>query len=318
MSDRAEPADDRRAGDPDVAASDRVVRFEAERDRLLGLAYRMLGSRVDAEDVVQDAWLRYDRQDVEPVNPAAWLTTVTTRLALDRLRSAAHRREAYVGPWLPEPVRTDVADALHGRAAENPADAVDRAASLTLGFLVVLDTLTPEDRAVFLLADVFGVPFPEVADVVGRSPEACRQAASRARRRLREAAPGPARPATDDRDLAARLAGALAAGDLDAILRLLAPDVVLVSDGGPNQRAARRPVLGADRVSRFLTKVTQGLAEADIELAEVNGREAVIARFGGLPFGVLSVEPAPDGRVAVVRLVLAPEKLAALDAGPLH
>jgi RNA polymerase sigma-70 factor (ECF subfamily) len=299
-----------------ASAAIRAERFQAERERLVGLAYRMLGSRAEAEDVVQDAWLRYDRQGAEPRNLAAWLTTVTSRLALDRLRSSTRRREAYVGPWLPEPVRTDIATATTSASGSaDPADVVDRAASLTLGFLVVLDTLSPEDRATFLLADVFGVPFAEVAEIVGRSPEACRQAASRARRRLRDAAP----PQGDaGQELATQLAAALAAGDVEATLRLLAPDVVLVSDGGPSQRAARRPVLGPDRVSRFLLKVTRGLEHAELERAEVNGRLSVIARFAGQPFAVLTADPSPDGRVAVVRLLLAPEKLASLDAEPLR
>ena len=327
-----------RPGSDGTEPSERRARtFTEERPRLIGLAYRMIGSRTDAEDVVQEAWLRYDGSEGEPDNPAAWLTTVTSRLALDRLKSAPVRRERYVGPWLPEPVRTQFGDdwtALlagddHGReqpvatpdpSAGDPAEAVDRSASLTLGFLVVLDTLPAEDRAVFLLADVFVVPFADIATIVGRSPEACRQAASRARRRIREAAP-PAHPGptTSDWDLAARLATAVSSGDLDGTLRLLAPDITLVSDGGPTRHAARRPVVGADKVARFLINLAARRPEGTtIELAEINSSPALISRPPGEAPIVWSMECGPDDRVSAFRMMLAPEKLAALDADALE
>jgi RNA polymerase sigma-70 factor, ECF subfamily len=301
----------------------RTDRFTAERARLVGLAYRMLGSRTDAEDVVQEAWLRYAAaaDADEPTNPAAWLTTVTSRLALDRLRSAPVRREQYVGPWLPEPVRTSFGDlGAEAVAGGDPADIVDRAASLTLGFLVVLDTLTPEDRTVFLLADVFAVPFAEIAEVVGRSPEACRQAASRARRRIRDAgAPQQGRADDANWDLAGRFAVAVGSGDLDATLALLAPDVTLVSDGGPSRHAARRPVVGADRVARFLVNVAAKRPEGTtVEMAEINSGPALISRAPGEAPVVWTMEAGPDGRIAALRMVLAPEKLVALDADALQ
>jgi len=295
----------------------RAIRFTEERPRLLGLAYRMLGSRSDAEDVVQEAWIRYAGTADEPDNPAAWLTTVTSRLALDRLRSAPARRERYVGPWLPEPVRTRYGSGSGAGSdgGADPAEVVDRAATLTLGFLVVLDTLSPEDRAVFLLADVFAVPFGEIAEIVGRSPEACRQAASRARRRIREA--GPPREGTADDanwDLAGRFAAAVVGGDLDAAMALLAPDVTLVSDGGPTRHAARRPVVGADRVARFLINVAaKQPADATVEMAEINNSPALISRTADEPPVVMTVEAGHDGRIAAVHMVLAPEKLLALD-----
>lgn len=272
----------------------------------------MLGSRTDAEDVVQDAWLRYASVLEEPINPAARLTTVTSRLALDRMRSAPARRERYVGPWLPEPVRT--------RFGDDPAEAADRAATLTLGFLVVLDTLTPEDRAVFLLADVFAVPFAEIAEIVGRSPEACRQAASRARRRIREAdAPLDGRPSNSNWDLAGRLAVAVGGGDLEATLALLSPDVTLVSDGGPTRHAARRPVVGADKVARFLINVAAKRPDGTtLEMAEINSGPALITRSPGEAPVVWTMEAGPDGRLTALRMVLAPEKLVALDADALE
>ena len=164
--------------------------FEQERPRLLGLAYRMLGSIVDADDVVQDAWLRWQTVESEVIrSPEAWLTTATTRLALDRIRSHRRRREEYVGPWLPEPLVSEA----------GPEEAAELADSLTFGFLTVLDRLGPIERAVFLLADVFAVPFAEIADTVGKSEAACRQIASRARRRLRERS--NSRPVGADRQL---------------------------------------------------------------------------------------------------------------------
>ena len=325
---------------PAALAESRAKRFTEERPRLLGLAYRMIGSRVDAEDITQEAWLRYSglAPDAEPDNRAAWLTTVTSRLALDRLRSAAHRRERYVGPWLPEPIRThfgpDWEPATTGApeggsatgtgastdgAPGDPAEVVDRAATLTLGFLVVLDALSPEDRAVFLLADVFAVPFAEVAGIVGRSPEACRQAASRARRRLRQAGPPrPAGPTAADWDLAARFAAAVAESDLDATLRLLSPEVTLVSDGGADRHAARRPVVGAEKVARFLVNLSERRPDGmTIELAEMNASPALISRFPDQAPVVWVVETASDGRIGALRVVGAPEKVAALDADPL-
>jgi RNA polymerase sigma-70 factor (ECF subfamily) len=304
----------------------RADRFSDERPRLVGLAYRMLGSRTDAEDVVQEAWIRYAATSVEPDNPAAWLTTVTSRLALDRLRSAPVRRERYVGPWLPEPVRTRYGagsgsdEAGTGGDPDDPAEIVERAATLTLGFLVVLDTLSPEDRAVFLLSDVFAVPFAEIAGIVGRSPEACRQAASRARRRIREAGT-PLTGTADDAnwDLAGRFATAVVSGDLEATMALLSPEVTLVSDGGPTRHAARRPVVGADRVARFLVNVAAKQPEGTtVEMAEINNSPALISRTADEPPVVMTVEAGPDGRIAAVHMVLAPEKLVALDADALR
>ena len=185
---------------------------------------------------------------------------------------------------------------------------------------MVLDTLSPEDRAVFLLADVFAVPFAEIAEIVGRSPEACRQAASRARRRIREAG-APLQGRADDAnwDLAGRFAVAVGSGDLDATLALLAPDVTLVSDGGPTRHAARRPVVGADRVARFLVNVAAKRPEGTtVEMAEINSGPALITRAPGEAPVVWTMEAGPDGRIAALRMVLAPEKLVALDADALQ
>lgn len=217
--------------------------FAEERPRLLGLAYRIVAERADAEDVVQEAWLRWSRSDQGAIdNPQGWLTTVTTRLALDRLRALRRRREVYVGEWLPDPVSVE----------RSPVETAELAESLTLGFLVLLDRLGPVERAVFLLADVFGEPFSVISDAVGKSEAACRQIATRARRKLRNTdAEGVARgPASAE--LLGQLMAAVISGDEEQAVQLLAPDVVLVSDGGPSRRAARRPVVGTHRVLRLM------------------------------------------------------------------
>ena len=277
--------------------------FDAERPRLRALAYRMLGSMADADDVVQDAWLRWHRLGADGraavERPAAWLTTATSRLALDRLKSAQHQRETYVGPWLPEPVLTD----------DDPAASAELAESLTLGFLAVLERLGPVERAVFLLADVFGESFATIATVVGRSEEACRQIASRARRRVRDErrAVRP-EPANSDELINAFMA-ACAFGDVEQLRQVLIDDVVLVSDGGREVHAARRPVVGFHRVSRLLTSITKRLAaDVAIERHEVNGEPGLVFSRDGAVWLVMVFEQEAD-RIAAIRLVLNPEKL---------
>jgi RNA polymerase sigma-70 factor, ECF subfamily len=277
--------------------------FDAERPRLRALAYRMLGSMADADDVVQDAWLRWHRLGADGRSavdrPAAWLTTATSRLALDRLKSAQHQRETYVGPWLPEPVLTD----------DDPAASAELAESLTLGFLAVLERLGPVERAVFLLADVFGESFATIATVVGRSEEACRQIASRARRRVRDErrAVRP-EPANSDELINAFMA-ACAFGDVEQLRQVLIDDVVLVSDGGREVHAARRPVVGFHRVSRLLTSITKRLAaDVAIERHEVNGEPGLVFSRDGAVWLVMVFEQEAD-RIAAIRLVLNPEKL---------
>ena len=289
------------------AVSDADAVFEAERPRLTGLAYRMSGTLSDAEDVVQEAWLRWQRTDHREIrNPAAWLTTVTSRLALDRLRAQRRRREEYVGPWLPEPILTESTSL----ADDDPAQAAELAESVTLGFLVVLDRLGPIERAVFLLADVFGEPFADIAAVVDRSPEACRQIASRARRKVR-AEREPSVPV--DESLLADLMGAVVVGDVDRVISLLSPEVVLVSDGGPNRRAARRPVLGPAKVARLLVNLAQRMpADGDIAFEHVNGGPALVVRSEELTCAV-TADRDEHGVVATVRVLINPDKLAGLD-----
>jgi RNA polymerase sigma-70 factor (ECF subfamily) len=272
--------------------------FERERPRLVGLAYRMLGTVADAEDVVQNAWLRWRKIDLSEVErPEAWLTTVTTRLALDHLRSSRRRRETYVGPWLPEPLVSDA----------GPAEAAELADSLRLGFLTVLDQLNPVERAVFLLADVFTVPFADIAVTVDKSEVACRQIASRARRRVRH--PGPVRHTGSDRQLVEALMGAIAVGDIDQVVRYLTADAVCVADGGATRRAARRPVVGAPRVARLLVNLAHRYeGQLDVRAATINGDVGAVISVDGDVDLVMAFE-VDDGSVAAIRLIRNPDKL---------
>ncbi len=276
--------------------------FQRERPRLVGLAYRMLGTVSDAEDVVQEAWFRWQTaRPPELDRPEAWLTTVTTRIALDHLRSRTRRRETYVGPWLPEPLVSD----------SPPDEAAVLADSLRLGFLTVLDRLKPVERAVFLLADVFSVPFSEIAETVGKSEGACRQIASRARRRVRQPAVG--RDRSSERALVDALTAAIAVGDIDLVLSHLAPDVVCVTDGGATRRAARRPVVGAPRVARLLVNLAHRYSgEIGVRPVLVNGDAGVVISISGA-VDLVSAFEVRDERVMAIRMVRNPAKLAHVE-----
>lgn len=282
--------------------------FARERPRLVGIAYRITGSLAEAEDVAQETWLRFERAaDVE--RPAAWLTTVVARLALDHLKAQRRRRETYIGPWLPEPLVSD--PLLVGRP--QPDETAEMAESLTLGFLHLLEALNPTERTVFILADVFAVPFREIAAVVGRTEGACRQVASRARRRVRAERPPPYRLPDDD---AARIVGSLLAattrGDVDEVARLLSDGAVLVSDGGPERRAARRPVRGPRRVARFLVNLAKRFPEARVVPMAINGELGMVASVSGERVLAMAVD-VMDGQVRAIHLIRSAEKLAALD-----
>jgi RNA polymerase sigma-70 factor (ECF subfamily) len=272
--------------------------FERERPRLLGLAYRMIGMLADAEDVVQEAWLRWQAADQVAIHrPEAWLTTVTTHVALDRLRAVRRRRESYVGPWLPEPVVLQ----------PGPEELTELSESLTLGFLALLDRLGPVERAVFLLADVFAMSYADVSATVGKSEVACRQIASRARRRLATGSFRP--PGPTERTVVDELIMAVALGDVAAALARVAPDAVLVSDGGPNRRAARRPVVGGDRVVRFLVNLARRHYEvAQIAPATINGDAGLIVSLNGL-VDVALVFEVEKAVVAAIWVIRNPDKL---------
>lgn len=283
--------------------------FEAERPRLLGVAYRITGSRAEADDVVQDAWLRWQRTERGTIErPAAWLTTVTSRLALDRLRSAQRRRETYVGPWLPDPVATE----------PGPAATAEMAESLSLGFLTVLERLAPVERVVFLLADVFNVPFAEIAEVVDRSPTACRQVASRARQRVRDGRPRFSPTDAEAWRVTEAFLGAVAVGDIGGVVAVLAPDVIHLSDGGPDHHAARRPVVGPDRVARLVVNLAARHMRGGVSITpcEVNGQPGVVVEEHGRTLLAMACSVV-DGRIERVWAVVNPEKTAAIHRSPL-
>ncbi|WP_235926140.1 RNA polymerase sigma factor SigJ [Actinokineospora pegani] len=277
--------------------------FESVRDRLTSVAYGITGDRGAAEDVVQETWLRLARA-AEPVDDVAgWCVVVASRLALDVVRSARHRRERYVGPWLPEPLVEPDAD---------PADRVTLDESVNLALMVVLETLTPAERTVFVLHEVFGTPLTEVALVVGRTPAAVRQLASRARRHVADRAPRFEPDPGRQKAVVSAFARACGGDDLDALLALLDPGVVLRTDGGGVITAARNPVVGADRVARFLLGVHRKNPAA-LRLVRVNGAAGLLRVRHGLLDGVFALTVA-DGRITAVDIVVNPDKLARVRA----
>ncbi|MER7348788.1 RNA polymerase sigma factor SigJ [Streptomyces aurantiacus] len=286
--------------------------FEEHRPVLMGVAYRMLGRVADAEDVVQDAWLRWSADErAEVREPRAYLVRITTRLAIDRLRAAQSRRESYVGPWLPEPLVTDF-----GPTVPDTAEQAVLADSVSLAVLVVLESLSPLERAVFVLREAFGFPFAEIANTLDRSEAAVRQLAGRARKHVEEGRPRYEVDPAQRRDLTERFLAAASDGDLDGLMSLLAPDVHLVGDSGGKARAPLRVVESADKVGRFFIGVAaKGVADAaatlDYRFLELNGAESVLLLVDGKPDSVLQLEVA-DGRVQRVFIVRNPDKLVGL------
>ncbi|WAS94386.1 RNA polymerase sigma-70 factor [Nannocystis punicea] len=284
-----------------MSPDDAAELFGAHRSRLFGLAYRMLGSAAEAEDVLQEAHVRWQAAEHETIEaPGGWLTTVVSRLCLDQLKSARTRREAYVGTWLPEPLPTE-------RLAESPD-----LESISLAFLVLLEALSPLERAVFVLREVFDYDFAEVAAIVGREEAACRQLAHRAREHVRSKRPRFARSREQHEQLLGAFLGAIAQGDLDGLQRLLADDVVAWSDGGGRARAARNPVFGPDRVARFMIGTAKkGGAHGTLSLVEINGWPAAVLWDDGVALAAISIET--DGqKIHSLQLLVNPDKLAAL------
>ncbi|HEX6756660.1 MAG TPA: RNA polymerase sigma factor SigJ [Mycobacteriales bacterium] len=281
------------------------------RPYLFAIAYRMLGTVGEAEDVVQEALLRVHSAD-DVREPKAFGATVTTRLALDQLRSARVRRERYVGTWLPEPLLAGSGGFGWGDGTD-PADTVELRESLATAFLVVLETLTPLERAVFVLHDLFDFPYAEVAGILDRSEASCRQLGSRARRHVAERRPRYAPPAARREELVSRFLAAVEAGDVAGLQRMLAEDVVFAGDGGGRAPALREPMSGALRVARFLATLGRQAAARSItvEAAEVNGGGGLVARDpAGAVLDVLSLEIDPDTALVVaIHSVLNPEKL---------
>ena len=286
--------------------------FEEQRQRLFGVAYRMLGSVADADDVVQDAWLRWSTADHEHVrNPAAFLTTVTSRLALDRLKSAQRRREEYVGTWLPEPLAT--------ATASDPESASVMQESIMLGFLAVLERLGPVERAVFVLREVFDLSYEEVATVVGRSQDNCRQIARRARDHVQAERPRVTANPDRDRRLLDAFVAAVASGAPDQLAGLLQDDVVLVSDGGANVRAARHPIVGVNRVARFLTGIANNAPGGDLDLRylTVNGQVSLYVGLAGQAPSIFTLEPdASSTKIRRIFVLRNPDKMHQLDDAP--
>jgi RNA polymerase sigma-70 factor (ECF subfamily) len=288
------------------------------RPLLFSIAYRMLGSASDAEDIVQEAFLRFHRETAagtQVESPKSYLSAVTTRLCIDHLRSARVRRESYVGTWLPEPLLTDETS-----DAERHAETAD---SLSMGFLVLLESLTPVERAVFLLREVFEYDYDEIASVVSKSEENCRQIAVRARRQVQAGKPRFEASKAEREELARRFFRAAGEGDVDSLVGMLAADVVAYADGGGKAAAFPRPVHGRDKVLRLLQAgATRGarLSVSGIRLAEINGQPgAMFLDPDGVPVAALSLDIA-DGQVQTLHAVNNPEKLAhlrraALDPG---
>ena len=282
-------------------------RFARARPRLLRLAYSELGDLGEAEDVVQEAWLRLERAGAEGIEDLdAWLTTVVARLALDTLRSARVRRETYVGPWLPEP--------LVSGGTDDPADRVTLDESVSYALLAVLEQLSPAERTAFVLHDIFDVPFGEVAQTVGRSPDAVRQLASRARRHVSQHGPRfEASPDEHDRAVRA-FARAVAEGDLDGLLAVLDPDVVWTSDGGGRAVASRRPLRGARRVGRAWVALGRTASDPAMSIV-LNGRLGLMVAGRDGHRAVLSFQVA-GGRIVRIDAVRNPEKLRRVGARP--
>ncbi|MGP4084975.1 RNA polymerase sigma-70 factor [Streptomyces sp. KR55] len=279
--------------------------FEEHRAVLLGVAYRMLGRVADAEDVVQEAWLRWSGTDRSEVRvPRAFLMRVTTRLAVDRLRQIKARNEAYVGPWLPEPYVTEF-----GGAVPDAAERVMLADSVSLAVLVVLESLSPLERAVFVLREAFGYPYADIAAMLDRAEPAVRQLAGRARKHVDERRPRYDVDPVQRRDLTERFLAAAADGDLEGLMSLLAPDVRLVGDSGGKAKAPLRVLQSADNVGRFLVGAARkGIAAASFRFLELNGGPAVLVLSGGEPDSVFQLDVL-DGRIHSVYVIRNPDKL---------
>ena len=289
-----------------IVDSNATETFEQHRSTLIGAAYRILGSRVEAEDTVQDAWIRWSGVDHDTIDePRAFLLTVTTRLALNRLRQLATRKESYVGPWLPEPVASDTRG--DGEAAAELADEV------SMAMLIVLESLSPLERAAFVLTEVFGMSAPEVGAALDRSPAAVRQLVHRARSHVEARQPRHVVDEERHREITERFLAAANGGDLTGLIEMLSPDVVLVTDAGGLKQAALRPIHGADRVLRWLQGVFSRPESVHIhfELRRVNGELAMVAYNGPELDGVIFVT-VEDDRITALHGIRNPEKLGAV------
>jgi RNA polymerase sigma-70 factor (ECF subfamily) len=283
--------------------------YEEERPLLFSIAYRMLGTVADAEDVVQEAFLRLERARLEGTrveSPRGFLITVTTRLAISELRSARARRESYFGPWLPEPLVTTT--------EPSPAEIAEMSDSLSMSFLLLLETLSPVERAVFLLREVFDYPYDEIAEIVDKTEVNCRQILARARSRVKEGKPRFEADRAQGQELVRRFLDAFERGEIDQLVEYLAADVVLVGDGGGKGQGLPRPIYGRDRVGRLLRAGHDRLSEVGVRLepASINGEPGALNfDADGRLINVFAFEIA-DGRIQTIRSIINPDKLAHL------
>ncbi|GAA3805507.1 RNA polymerase sigma factor SigJ [Sphaerisporangium flaviroseum] len=303
MTTRYEPGDGRL--DPSLNA------IMSERRQLINLAYRLLGSLADAEDVVQETYARWyamsrqQRQAIE--SPGGWLTKVASRICLDLLGSARARRESYVGEWIPEPLPDRTINGRLGGSSVDPADRVTLDESINMAFLVMLESMTPAERVAFILHDVFRYSFAEVAEIVGRTPAACRQLASSARRRIR-ASQAPATPAAQRVDIVRDFKKAWEAKDIDALIGLLAPDATGIADGGGLASAVLRPIEGGEQIARVLVDIFGQAPNLAILERTVNGQPGLVAQQDGVIVVVMAFEVVGD-RIKHLWAVRNPEKL---------
>ena len=285
----------------------------SERRHLINLAYRLLGSLADAEDAVQETYARWyamTREQQEAIeSPGAWLTTVASRICLDVLGSARARRERYVGEWIPEPL-PEPAEWISGRPGGAPADPADRVTldeSVNMAFLVVLDSMTPGERVAFILHDVFGYPFAEVARIVGRTPAACRQLASSARRRIRASQPPPS-PTANQARLVRDFKQAWEANDINALVRLLDPGAIVIADGGGLVSAALHPIEGSEQIARYMAALADRVSSLTLLERTVNGQPGLVAQQDGITVTVFAFDVADD-RIRHIWAVRNPDKL---------
>ena len=311
MSTRSGPGDAR--PDPGLSA------VMSERRHLINLAYRLLGSLAEAEDAVQETYARWyamsEQQQDAIESPGAWLTKVTSRICLDVLGSARARRERYVGEWVPEPLPDSAqwSSSRPGGAMTDPADRVTLDESVSMAFLVVLESMTPAERVAFILHDVFGYSFAEVAEIVGRSPAACRQLASSARRRIRSA-PAPATSTARQAGIVRDFKQAWEAKDIGALIGLLDPDATVVADGGGLVPAALHPVGGGERIARYVVDLAALAPDMILLERTVNGQPGLVAQQDGVTVTVFAFDVAGD-QIARIWAIRNPDKLRPWMAG---
>ena len=283
--------------------------FEQYRPLMFSIAYRMLGSVTEAEDILQNAYLRYREMPVGSIaSPKAFLSTVVTRLCLNYLQTAHVQRESYLGPWLPEPVLTE-------HDPQSPTSQAERLESISMAFLVLLERLTPVERAVFLLREVFDYPYSDIAEIVGKDEVSCRQILSRAKKFIAASRPRFTPSTEQHQQLLQQFLDAVSEGDLDGLTQLLASDVTLWTDGGGKVRgAATRTLHGPKVVARFMIAVSQRYIQARFttEITQVNGEPAILLRVDGHPFSVVSVTIAQQ-HIVDIRVIANPDKLRHLE-----